>query len=205
MPVRWKDLYPLRVSALTLLVAVALSWLLVDFVETKLRAAQQSQEAAARTLDNARLQYQRSGEEKQNILRYLPAYEQLTREGFIGAERRIAWLEALHSADRRVGLFGVQYQIEARQRFDGAQLDLPPLGGRLHSSIMRLDFGVTHEGDLLRFLEALQTQQAGLYSIQRCRLEPAMRGAVPEPRKPNLKAHCELRWLTIDSGQSEAS
>lgn len=193
-----KNLAPLRLPLVVLLVAGVAAWTLVDYSRGRLQAAQQEQQVATKALDSARVQYQRSGEEKESILRYKPAYEGLRQEGLVGAERRIAWLEALHNADRRVGLFGVQYKIEPQQKYDGA-LNLPNLGDRLRSSQMSLDFGVAHEGDLLRFLESLKDQKVGLFSIRSCSLDPAGRDAVPAPRRPNLSAKCDIRWLTIQS------
>ena len=198
MKINWKDLTPLRLPAATLGAAALLAWALVTYSGSHLKAAQDGEQRAVNALENARQQYQRSGEEKENILRYKPAYERLRAEGFVGAERRIAWLEALHNVDRAIGLFGVQYQIEAQQAYDGGP-ELASLPNRLRSSKMTLDFGVTHEGDLLRFLEALKAERVGLFSIRSCSLDPAGRDVAPEPKRPNLRAKCDIRWLTIQS------
>lgn len=198
MKINWKDLFPLQLPAATLVLSALSAWALISFSGNLLQAAQDGEQRAANALENARMQYQRSGEEKESILRYKPAYEQLRAEGFVGAERRIAWLEALHNVDRAIGLFGVQYQIEAQQAYDGGP-EFANLSNRLRSSKMTLDFGVTHEGDLLRLLEALKAQRVGLFSIRSCSLDPVGRDIAPEPKRPNLRAKCDIRWLTIQS------
>jgi hypothetical protein len=204
MKINLKELAPLRLPAFALAAVAVCAWLLVTYTDSRLGAAQRELQAATAALQNARAQYQRSGEEKESILRYGPAYEQLREEGFVGAERRIAWLEALHNVDRRVGLFGVRYQIEAQQQYDGP-LSVPMLSSRLRSSQMVLDFGVAHEGDLLRFLETLRSQKVGVFSVRSCSLNPAGREAAPEPRRPNLRANCDIRWLTIQGPGEETS
>lgn len=198
MKINWKDLSPLKLPALTLVVAAISALTLTNYTGKQLQTAQEERKAAGNSLENARIQYQRSGEEKENILRYKPAYEQLRKEGFVGAERRIAWLEALHNVDRAIGLFGVQYQIEAQQTYDGPAA-LANLSDRLRGSKMVLNFGVVHEGDLLRFLDALKAQSVGLFSIRSCILDPASRNVAPEPKRPNLRAKCEIVWMTIQS------
>ena len=204
MKIKIKELGPLRLPAVMAAIVAVCAWLLIAYADNRLGTAQRELQAATTALQSARAQYQRSGEEKESILRYGPAYEQLRQEGFVGAERRIAWLEALHNADRRVGLFGVRYQIEAQQRYDGP-LSLPSLSSQLRSSQMVLDFGVAHEGDLLRFLETLRSQQVGVFSVRSCSLDPAGRDIAPQPRRPNLRANCDIRWLSIQGPGEEVS
>jgi hypothetical protein len=61
---------------------------------------------------------------------------------------------------------------------------------------MDIRFGVVHEGHFLAFLDALDAQRAGTYSLRSCSLEP-IHGDKPQPRTRNLSANCEIDWVTM--------
>ena len=82
----------------------------------------------------ARTRLQKSGDEKDVIVRYLPSYQYLQRLGFVGDEQRLNWLEGLRLSNQQAQLFGVQYQIGSQQPYpyaaelDPGQLDAAPVG-----------------------------------------------------------------------------
>ena len=196
-----RDLTSMRLPVAVLVAALILSAVLVKFSSAQKTAADAQRGAQAVALKDARERYQRSGEEREAILRYLPAYRKLQSEGLIGAEQRIEWIEALRAANKQAGLFGVTYQLEARIPFN-----LPgernPASPFLRQSQMKLSFGLVHEGDLMRFLETLATQQSGMFFLRSCIIDRPVRTDTPAPRQPNLNAQCELSWLTIDPGKA---
>lgn len=190
-----RQLIPLRVPAAVLLAVLVASWLIVAGSEKRLENAEARLNAQKVALDEVRNRYQRSDDEKATILRYLPEYQRLVDEGFIGPERRISWIEALRDADAEAGLYGVDYQIDAQAPYAGSE----PSGlieQRLRQSTMRLTFGVTHEGDLLRFLREIERRRAGIFAVDSCSLQPVAGVATPTPRRANLTARCEIRWIT---------
>ena len=145
-----------------------------------------------RALDEARARFQRSGDERDLLTRYAPEYRALAGSGFIGAEQRVNWIDSLRVANDATGLFGVQYQIGTQSPYN---LPEQPLAA-LTQSPMKIDLRLVHEGDLMRFLRVLARQQAGVFTINECVLEritPAE--AAPRP-VPNLRADCELAWIT---------
>ena len=192
-----RDLTSMRLPVAVLVAALILSAVLVKFSSAQKTAADAQRGAQAVALKDARERYQRSGEEREAILRYLPAYRKLQSEGLVGAEQRIEWIEGLRAANKQAGLFGVTYQLEARKPFmllDPAN----PASQFLQQSEMKLSFGLVHEGDLMRFLGMLATQQSGMFFIRSCIIDRPVRIDTPAPRQPNLNAQCELSWLTID-------
>jgi type II secretory pathway pseudopilin PulG len=189
------QLIPLRVPAAVLLAVLVASWLIVASSERRLDNAEARLRAQKVALDEVRNRYQRSDDEKATILRYLPEYQQLVDEGFIGPERRITWIEALREADAEAGLYGVEYQIDAQAPYSGSEPSAP-IEQRLRQSTMRLTFGVTHEGDLLRFLRGIERRRAGIIAVDSCSLQPVAGIASPAPRRANLTARCEIRWIT---------
>ncbi len=145
-------------------------------------------------LREAQTRMQRSGDEKSIIVQYADQYRQLQQSGFIGDEQRINWLDALRAANARTDLFGVNYGIEAQQAYPyAAELNPGQLG--LRQSVMKLEFQLLHELDLLRFFEALRLQNTGLFHLNQCSLRRSeTTGALRY--QPNIKASCQLAWIT---------
>lgn len=201
MALTFKDVASMRLPVVILIAALVLSAVLVKFTLVQQKAAEEQRLAQTKTLNDARDRYHRSGEEREVILRYLPAYRKLQSEGVVGAEQRIEWIEGLRSANKQAGLFGVTYQLEARKPFAVLGQN-NPAAQFLQQSLMKLSFGLVHEGDLMRFLQTLATQQSGMFFIRSCTIDRAVRNDAPAPRQPNLSAQCELSWLTIDPGKA---
>jgi len=195
-----KDIIPLWLPAAVLAAALVLAWAIIAYTQRDLAQAQSGLRNWTGQLQEAKSRLQRSDEEKAMILRYLPAYSALRQQGFVGTERRLEWVEALRTADRKAGLHGVQYKIEPQD-----SLLHPTAGGpiaqRLRRSTMRLTLGITHEADLLEFMRALTEQNAGVFLVRACTVSPAQTGQ-PEPGKANLKAECEIDWLTVAAAEA---
>lgn len=145
-------------------------------------------------LREAQTRMQRSGDEEALIIQYVDRYRALQKSGFIGDEQRINWLDALRIANERTDLFGVNYQIGVQQPYPHA-VDLDPGQINLRQSVMKLDFRLLHEEDLLRFFEALQAQNAGLFHLDQCTLRRTDSGKVLN-YQPNINAACDLAWIT---------
>jgi hypothetical protein len=140
----------------------------------------------------------RSGDEKDLIVRYLGSYQQLQKRGFAGDEQRINWLDALRVTNQQADLFGVDYEIGTQKPYAFAA-SLNPGQVQLRESVMKLRFRLLHEGDLLRFLDLLSRQSAGIYTVDQCTLKRLdTRGVIRY--QPNLTAECELAWITASAG-----
>jgi hypothetical protein len=168
----------------------------VHYTAGLVKVAEATMSSQRATLQDAKNRYQRSGDEKETIVRYLGDYEQLQREGVVGEEQRINWVDGLRLANIRSELFGVDYQIGVQQPFAGA--GEPDAGGlKVRQSVMKIRAPLLHEGDLLRFLATLENQRVGLFTVNQCTLDrtgPA--GSVPR-YQPNLAAECDLTWITL--------
>ena len=195
MTIERKDLIPLRWPGAALVVSIVFSVLLINYAGGKSSAASERVRVARASADEARRRYQDSDVEKAMILQYLPEYKELQVRGFIGSENRLKWIDALRTADRQLGEFGVQYQLSAQGAYKGP-LSSEPVASRLRQSTMDIRFGVVHEGHFLAFLDALDAQRAGTYSLQTCSLEP-IHGNDPQPRTSNLNANCQIDWVTM--------
>jgi hypothetical protein len=146
----------------------------------------------------ARTRLQKSGEEKDVIVKYLGAFQQLQQRGFVGEEQRINWLDGLRLTNQQADLFGVDYEIGAQKPY-AFSADLNPGQIQLKESVMKLRFRLLHEEDLMRFLSILGQQGAGIYTVDQCTLSRiGSSGAIRY--QPNLSADCELAWITASVG-----
>jgi len=147
-------------------------------------------------LVSTRGQYHALDEEEDIIATYLPRYAELERQGIIGREQRLDWIDALRQASREAKVLRLEYVIDAQRQFQtGLELNVGDY--RVYASSMRMDLGLLHEGDLLRLLEDLRGEVSGLFGVNGChvsRAHPELR-AVPDER--NLEARCVLNFITI--------
>jgi hypothetical protein len=181
---------PLLVLLVTLVgVVMAVKW-----TEERAQAAQRNLDAQQTQMREAQIRVQKSGAEKDLIIRYLPDYQQLGALGFIGNEQRINWLDALRNANQKGGLFGINYDISARQPYPHAAL-LAPGSVNVMQSVMKLRFQMLHEEDLLKFLEYLSEQNAGVFVVNHCSMRRTSTN-VTVRFQPNMSAECQLAWIT---------
>jgi hypothetical protein len=187
-------LQALRNPLIALLVVVIAGAMAVYHSDRMKKAAAQQLAQQQIQLKGARTRLQKSGEEKDIIVRYLDSFRQLQSDGFIGEEQRINWLDGLRLANQQADLFGVDYQIGTQGPYPYAA-ELVPGQLQLNQSVMRLQFRLLHEGDLTRFLSALGRQGGGIFSVDQCLLRRTdTRGVIRY--QPNATADCELSWIT---------
>ena len=194
------DLQALR-NPLLAVAGVALLGALAVYYSGRLMIAARQQLAQQQTqLKDARTRLQKSGDEKDIIVRYLDGFRQLERTGFVGDEQRINWLDGLRLANQQADLFGVDYQIGAQKPYAyAAEFSPGPLA--LNQSVMRVRFRLLHEGDLGRFLDSLARQGAGIFAIDQCLMRRIdTRGVIRF--QPNVNAECDLSWITVKVGAS---
>jgi hypothetical protein len=182
----------LVLAAVVLGSAGAISWTRTQITkDQRALAGQESQ------LREAQTRFQRSGDERDLIVRYKPPYEALRQAGLIGPEQRINWLDALRSTNQEARLFGAEYQISTQQPYPYAQELLAPKLG-MAQSIMKINLRLTHEGELLRFFRRLESQRAGAFDINECLVERSANPDSPLNAQPNLRAECEIAWITLN-------
>ncbi len=192
------ELRALQNPLIMLLVVVGLCAGLIYQLDQTLTSTKRELAQYQNQLREARTRLQKSGDEKQIIVRYLPNYQYLQRIGFVGDEQRLNWLEGLRLANQQAQLFGIQYQIGTQQVYPYAA-EIDPGQLTLHQSVMKLDFRLLHEGDLMRFLTALGKQGAGFFAVNQCRIERLnMGGSIRF--QPNLRAECDIAWITVNPG-----
>ena len=188
------DLAALRNPLLVLLAMLLICAAAVYSTEQIKDSAQKQLAQQEVRLKEARTRLQKSGDEKDVIVRYRDAFRALERAGFVGDERRINWLDGLRLTNQQADLFGVDYQISAQKRYRYAA-SLDPGDVKLFESVMRLRFRLLHEEDLIRFFGLLARQNVGIFHLDQCDVRRIdTRGVIRY--QPNLSVDCELSWIT---------
>jgi hypothetical protein len=189
------DFQALKTPLLAFLVVTLIGAAAVYYSE-RMKATQRLELARQQVLfKDARTRLQKSGDEKEIIVKYIDRYRQMERLGYIGDEQRINWLDGLRMANRQADLFGVDYQIGVQRPYAYAA-DFNPGQLALNQSVMRLRFRLLHEEDLLRFFNALARQGTGLFTIDQCMLRRINTGGIIR-YQPNVNAECDLSWITV--------
>jgi hypothetical protein len=200
MKLTQQDWRKLRMPILGLgaaLVIVGLLVSLADQYQTKYETALQTQQ---NLFNQAQQKFLSSGQEKEAIMQYLPIYNDLLETGFIGEERRIEWIERLRQIHTQHKLFSIDYQIGLQENYKPTFI--PNMGNFvLHRSIMKLNLDMLHEGDILSLLDGLQ-EQTTPFIVRDCEISRPV-GAVVNSKNiaPNLRAICEIDWLTLRDPQ----
>jgi len=192
------DLQALKIPLLVLLTVVVAGAFAIYFTDRLMKTERRQLVLQQAQLKQAQVRLQKSGDEKDIIVRYLDRFRQFERTGFIGEEQRINWLDGLRLANQQADLFGVDYQIATQKPYPFAA-EFNPGQLSLNQSLMQLRFRLLHEGDLLRFFDALARQGAGVFTIDQCLLRRIdNRGVIRY--QPNVHAECELSWITVKVG-----
>lgn len=159
--------------------------------QAALAEAAQVREQSA--LDLARRQLDRSRQQQQLIAAHLDDYRALAARGFVGAEDRLAWIEAAQLANRDAGLYGLSYRLLPR----AAALPELAQGLPLGQTSMTLTLPLLVETDLPHYLAALKARAPGVFRVQGCHLTRLDNSAFEASGRPRLQAECELLWFTV--------
>ncbi len=130
---------------------------------------------------------------------YTTKYTDYKSTGLVGGERRLSWIESLESTNSVLKLPQLSYRLLPQEEFSRPGLKVER-NVELKSSPMELDMSLLHEEDLFALLDGLSLSISNLFTVDSCEL--ALQGAVGktfDTQKPNLKAKCVIRWISIDA------
>jgi len=184
----------LTLPLLVLLVTLVFVLAIIKITDSQADEVRRKLDTQQTQMREAQLRVQKSGAERDLIARYLPDYQRLDALGFIGDERRINWLDALRNANQKGALFGINYEISARKPYlQAAALGVGQLS--VMQSVMKLRFQMLHEEDLVKLLEYLSEQNAGVFIVNSCNMRRT-NSTLTVRFQPNMAAECELAWIT---------
>lgn len=189
------DIAALRVPTLSLLVATVLAAIGIFWSHDRNEDAGAALQQQRTTLNAARARARQAEQDARMIAEHLDGYRALATRGFVGDERRLAWIEAAQLANRDARLYGLSYTLSPRVAAP------PDLAGDLplRQTRMVLKMPLLVEADLPRFLDALHARAPGLFRVTHCRME-RIADTPPRPiNVPELAAECELLWFTLSA------
>ncbi len=184
----------LRLPLAALAVCLAVALLAAGWTLQRLNQAQRQNDAAQAEAARSRDLLSRQAAALKLARDFLPTWRAWQARGLMGGYGRLDWLQAAQNADKQAGLYGLDYQIEPAKPAPQSVA----AGLNLNATVMKLKLPLLVEGDLERFLKALQAQPVGLARVERCSLERS--GPLPPAplNRPGLLADCELVWYTLD-------
>lgn len=200
MSLNQQDWRKLRYPIIGLGASLILVGLLVSFADQYREKNETALQTQQNMLNQARQKFQSSGLEKETIIKYLPVYNDLLENGFVGEERRIEWIEALRNIHAKHKLFSIDYSIGLQEAYNPSFL--PNLGNfRLNRSVMNLKLNMLHEGDMLAIIDGLH-EQTTPFIVRDCKIQRPI-GAVVNTKNiaANMQAECEIDWLTLRDPQ----
>lgn len=190
-----QDLRKLQLPLITFGVALIFATLVYSATDARKTQAEHRLDAQKTALMQAQQRYQSSGQEKDNIIKYLPEYQKLIARGFVGEEQRVDWIDDLRKVNLRHKLFAISYDIATQEDYKPG---FPLNAGKFkpHRSVMKISFPMLHEGDLLTLLQELPNETNPPHLVRDCVIERRPGGARGK-FLPNLNADCVLDWITV--------
>lgn len=160
--------------------------------------------AAARSEIQTKLA--RAREEQAELRDKISRFQALKSRGYIGAEQRLDWIEAIAriKTARRIGK--LDYEFAPQRPADAAVLPGGASAGgfEIMSSQMRMQAHLLHEGELLAFLDDLRNAVQALIQVRSCSMERITRSgdrAADRVGGSQVKAECTLEWITLKEGK----
>lgn len=196
MTLTQNDWRKLRFPILGLGCALLLVGLLASLADQYRTKKEISLQTEQNVYNKARQKFESSGLEKETIIKYLPEYNNLLTIGFVGEERRIEWIERLRQIHEQYNLFSIDYSIGQQERYKPSFV--PNMGNLvLNRSVMELKLDMLHEGDLTNLLDGLH-ENTPPFMVRDCEITRPIGAEINVNRlTANLRARCELDWLTL--------
>lgn len=137
-------------------------------------------------------------DQEEKVLREnYPEFIRLYNEGIIGQEKRLNWIESLRQAGETIALPSLSYSIESQEEHV-PEYTVNYSGYTLYRSSMQLSLGLLHEGDLFKFIDYINKNTDGIYTIYECKFRKNSNEIFFEKDRANVSASCLLYWITID-------
>ncbi|MGB1799523.1 MAG: hypothetical protein ACPHLK_01695 [Gammaproteobacteria bacterium] len=137
-------------------------------------------------------------DQEEKVLREnYPKFVALYNQGIIGQERRLNWIESLRKAGEVIGLPSLSYSIKSQEGYV-PEYPINYSSYALYRSSMELNLGLLHEGDLFKFIDYINKNADGIYTISECDFKKGANEVSYEKGKANVSVTCLLYWITID-------
>ncbi len=189
----WLYLRPaLIIMSTALLFAILIKLLGVHYYQEAL--AQYDQKNAEYNEINTALATLR--EEQKMIVNFKESFNHLVKEGLFDSKQRIEWVDTVNNARRKMKLPLVRYQISPQTSYSAKYL---PVDEHVNvmSSLVKLDAGLLHEGDLVYLFKQMDNNAPGQLHLSQCKLIRIEKVFGYFSAHPNMNVTCEFSWLRV--------
>jgi hypothetical protein len=199
MNIRREDLKRLRVPAGVAAMLVAIGAAAIVVTDHRLGVAIEARESVRAQRAAAQERVSKVSEEEREIRESLIFYQRMQRQGMIGQENRLDWIDSIARIKSQRKLFEIKYSIEPQKA-----LDYPGIVATKTSefvvSRVKLEMLLLHEEDLLNFLADLRATGRFHVSVRHCSVSRLERGAVTAGQAllPRLRSECQIDLITVD-------
>jgi hypothetical protein len=199
MNIRREDLKRLRVPASVAAMLVAIGAAAIVVTDHRLGVAIEARESVRAQRAAAQERVSKVSEEEREIRESLIFYQRMQRQGMIGQENRLDWIDSIARIKSQRKLFEIKYSIEPQKA-----LDYPGIVATKTSefvvSRVKLEMLLLHEEDLLNFLADLRATGRFHVSVRHCSVSRIERGAVTAGQAllPRLRSECQIDLITVD-------
>ena len=191
------DLPYLKWGLLTLSLALAISGTAVTLSQHFIGEALRTHNAAQHKLTQARHNLSTATDDRQNMASYAQEYSMLLKRNVIGSERRLDWIDGLERLRRRNLVMRFTYSISPQQPYK-SPVALETGNFEPMRSNMSLTFALLHEGQLIKFFDALNASIDGWFILDGCSVTRTENTSGNAPGTvPQLRAECKGGWLTL--------
>ena len=190
------DLPHLKWSLLILLLVLCSGGCMIILSHLFAARTQMKYDHAQHQLIDTRKQLAAAMQDRENIRTYSSEYAELVQLNIMGDDQRLDWSEGLEKIHQQHLVLDFKYALAPQHPY------IPPTpldtgNFTLNMSDMTLQLDLLHEGQLIRFFDALHNGIKGWFILEHCTLE---RNA-DSGSNTQLKADCGGGWLTLKNSK----
>lgn len=139
----------------------------------------------------------RANDEAEELREKIVRYHEMDRQGIIGQEHRLDWIEQIRRTEKERKLFDIAFELQPQQPVDKTVTAASANGIEVYSSPMKIDMPLLHENDLLNLMADLQPKVQAYLRLHRCIIDRKPQTTSERGPTAQLKAACDLDWITI--------
>lgn len=157
-------------------------------------SAEEGFKTARQQLNNQKQSAEFAAQQMEMYQRYHPAFEKLQRNGAMGGNFRLDWLESLQGASEYYEIPNIDFTLENAVPAEELKDHYWNSEVSFTSTIMTLRLKLLHEGDWYHLLRYLHRNAKGVFSAESCELRREDAG---DQAYAGLNGVCELKWYSI--------
>ena len=201
------DFKSIRWSIVSVTVAALVSGLLLFGSQQYADHAQKDFRTAQSRINNARARLNAARQDQEYLASYSEEYSILESRNIIGDEHRLDWMEGLDKLRRQNLVLDFDYNI-VPQVIYSPQPAIDSGNLNINYSEMQIHFHLLHEGELLKFLNALDNQIKGHVQLSSCKVQRGSNTSGENSNEPpsltdNIKAECSGGWITLKNRNAQ--